>query len=245
MFWTTASLGTAALTVWMAVHCYRHDPDRGPWLIVILLVPTLGPVLYFLARWIPSRAASRWPRWLGGGKELKRLRWEAETIGNPHQYVALGEALRERGKWPEAREAFETAVARDPDSPPALWGAAVTAFHAEDFAAARGRVERVLAADDRYKFGDASLLRGKCLAAEGRLDDAIDHMTAHTARWRQPEGLLLLARLQNDAGSAEAAAATLRELLGELDHAPPAVARRHWRWRGRARKLLRQLESAR
>ena len=240
MLWGAAAVGVA-LTAWAAADCFRNEADRGPWLAVILAAPGVGPAVYLLARWLPPRLGTL--RRFGGRRELRRLRWEAETIGNPHQFVRLGEALLDRRRPAEAREAFERAAAADRGSLPARWGAARAAYAVEDFASAREHVGQVLAADERYRFGDASLLLGRCLNAEGREAEALLWMTRHVERWRQPEGLMLLATIQKDGGLNDAAAGTMRELLGELDHAPPAVARRHAGLRRRARRLLRRVES--
>ena len=42
----------------------------------------------------------KWTR----GKDLARLETAAEQIGNPHQFIQWGDALRDVGRWQEAGE---------------------------------------------------------------------------------------------------------------------------------------------
>src|SRR5580692_1705568 len=60
-----------AFMLWMLVHCIRHDPDRGMWIWIILIMGPafqLGAILYFFIRYLPSRETKvpallkRWTR---------------------------------------------------------------------------------------------------------------------------------------------------------------------------------------
>ncbi|MGH7199863.1 MAG: hypothetical protein ACREJB_04620, partial [Planctomycetaceae bacterium] len=74
---------------------------------------------------------------------------------------------------------------------------------------------------------------------------AEEHLTGHIRRWRHPEALYLLAELQNQRGDSDAARQTLHALLLDLEGSPRALARRHSRWKSKARKLLRKLPRGR
>ncbi|MCA9108807.1 MAG: PLDc N-terminal domain-containing protein, partial [Planctomycetaceae bacterium] len=43
-----------AFVVWMAIWCYRNDPDRYLWLWLIIIIQPIGPIIYFFARWLPG-----------------------------------------------------------------------------------------------------------------------------------------------------------------------------------------------
>lgn len=234
-----------ALLVWMAISCLRNDPERHLWLWIIIFVP-FGPFLYFFARWIPTmriqppRALRRFLR----GGEIRRLQIAAHQIGNAHQFVELGEALRDAGQTGPAGDAFQKALAKDGQNLQALWGAASVDFELGRFAEAGDKLQRVLSTDPSYKFGDVSLLYGKALHALGETDRAREQLEAHVRRWRHPEGLYLLATIYSQQGRTAAARTQLEALIQDLDGAPRAIVRKQLFWKSRARKLLRKLPAA-
>ena len=229
--------------IWMVISCIRNDPERYLWLWIILLLQPFGPFIYFLARWLPMaqfqppKALRRFFR----GRELQRLQIAANQIGNAHQFVEWGEALRECGQTAAAGDAFEKALAKDGQNLQALWGAASVEYAQGRYEAARDKLQRVLETDPAYKFGDVSLLQCKTLLALGESDKAREQLESHTRRWRHPEGLYLLARIYAEQGNASGARSQLESLIQDLDGAPRAIVRRQLFWKGRARKLLRKL----
>lgn len=185
-------------------------------------------------------AASRgWER-LQLRRRIADLKADAAQIGNAHQFVRLGEMHRALGEWPDAARAFETAVAKDSESLAARWGLAIARFKQHRYDEAETLLRTILVADPRYKFGDVSLLLAKTLAAVGKPVETITHLQTHIRKWRQPEAMFLLASAQRELGEADAAAATLDEML--LDFSRGAVP--VWDavpWRFRAARLRREL----
>lgn len=230
------------LTIWMVIYCAKTDPERYIWIWIIIFVP-LGPFIYLLARWLPNQAFQppafmrKWTR----GKEIQRLRVAAHQIGNAHQYVELGDALRETGRDQEAADAYARAIEKDGDNLQALWGAACIDYRNNRFAAARDRLATIIDTDPAYKFGDVSLLYGKTLRSLQDLPAATEHLEQHTRRWRHPEGLYLLADCYAQQGRNAEARAQLEALIEDLDATPRAIARKHIFWRGRAKRMLRKL----
>lgn len=41
--------------IWMLIHCYRTEPDRGFWIWVLIIAQPIGPVAYFVLRYLPSK----------------------------------------------------------------------------------------------------------------------------------------------------------------------------------------------
>ena len=240
LFW----LATTGGWIWMLVHCYQHEPDREFWFWVMILIPP-SALVYFFARWLPSRGGGasvpkglkRWSR----GREIQQLEIAAQQIGNPHQWIQLGDALRDVGRHAEAADAYDKALAKEADNIQALWGAGIARVEAKEFAAAREHLEKGLAIDPKYKFGDMSLAYGRVLCELGEIDHAAEHLEQHVSRWRHPEALYLLATLELERGNPDQAQGHLQGLLLDINGSPQAIARKHTRWKSRAAKLLKQL----
>lgn len=170
-----------------------------------------------------------------------RLETAAEQIGNPHQFVQWGDALREVGKLDQAARAYERALAKEPVNLPALWGAAQVAVSQKRFADVGTLTRRILDKDPQYKFGDVSLAYGRALNELGESDAARVHFEHHAKRWRHPEALYLLSQLYVTQGQPQLARQQLLGLIQDINGSPVAIARKFGRWKSRARQLLRKL----
>ncbi len=240
VIWLATTLGW----IWMLVHCYQHEPDREFWFWVMILIPPAAMV-YFFVRWLPSRGGGgaaipkglkRWSR----GREIQQLEVAAQQIGNPHQWIQLGDALRDVGRFAEAAEAYDKALAKEADNIQALWARGSRGSMPKS-SPPPAHLEKGLAIDPKYKFGDMSLAYGRVLSELGEIDLAADHLDQHVSRWRHPEALYLLATLELDRGNPDAARTHLQGLLFDLNGSPQAIARKHSRWKGRATRLLKQI----
>lgn len=234
-----ASLG---FWVWMIVHCYRYEADRSFWMWIMLIFPP-SSMAYFVARWLPDsrlRMPKALTRLFGGG-ELQRLEIATLQIGNPHQFVQYGDALREAGQHDKAKAAYVQALERDPANIQALWGAACVDLSSRRFEEAGERLQQVLKIDPQYKFGDVSLAYGQVLIETRSLEDALAHLQKHVQRWRQPEALYLLATLHAEMGQSTEARRTLQMLLLDVASCPSAIARRYGVWKSKAKKMLKKL----
>ncbi len=86
-----------------------------------------------------------------------------------------------------------------------------------------------------------SLAYGRSLAELGELDGCTKHLEQHVNRWRHPEALYLLARVELERGNPAAARGHLEGLLLDINGSPKAIAKKQARWKTRAAKLLKQI----
>ncbi len=246
LLWSTATVLTfayAAFWLWMMIECLRSEPDRYFWVWLLIVAPFPGAIVYALTRYYPTldrRSAGFVGRWTRG-KELARLEAAAQQIGNPHQFILWGDALRSVGQWSSAGEAYAHALRKDSQNLQALWGAALVAEQAGRWNEVEQLTRTILTQDPQYKFGDVSLRHGIALIERQQPDAARKHLEQHIQRWRHPEGLYRLALLCHETGDDPAAREYLLALLQDLNASPHAIARKHGRWKSRAQKLLRQV----
>lgn len=232
-----------ALLVWMLIDCLLYEQDRFVWCLVMLALPGLGPMAYFLSRFLPRSMGAGDGNFLARFKtgDLKRLRIAALQIGNAYHWVQYGDRLRETRRWEPASQAYREALAREPENLQAVWGLALCLMKQDQSAEALKLTEQILQIDPEYKFGDVSLARGRLLILCKHWDEARTHLQAHIRRWRLPEGLLLLARAEQESNNTTAARELLQELIMDIDASPPAIARRQMHWKRKAQSLLRSL----
>ncbi len=236
------SLGYLAFWIWMLVDCARKDPDRYIWIWIVLFVP-LGSLIYFFVRWLPNNdfRMPRALRQMARGREIERLEIAAQQIGNAHQHIQLGDVLYEVGKHDRAKAAYAVALAKDGNNTQALWGAAQVDYQLKDYATSRDRLQKLLAIDPQYKFGDVSLLFGKALYQTGDRPSAKEHLEKHIVRWRHPEALFLLATIEAEAGNSDEARAHLQAMVMDINGCPRAIARKYGIWKSKARRMFKKL----
>ena len=232
--------------IWMLIHCYRTEPDRQFWIWILIIAQPIGPIAYFLLRYLPSKEfpapafLRRWTR----GRELLRLETAAQQIGNPHQFVQWGDALREVGLRDQAAASYGKALNKDASNIQALWGSALVAASQKRFADVRSFARQVLDQDPQYKFGDVSLTYARSLKELGDKEAARNHLEQHIRRWRHPEALYLLAELCANQNEPKQAREFLLALIQDVNGSPAAIARKHGRWKSRAKQLLRKLPAS-
>jgi len=229
-----------AFWVWMLVDCILREPDRLIWMFVIFFLSVPGALIYFVIRWLPRRRV-RAPRFMGRWlrrREVERAEADARNIGNAHQFVLLGDVLRETGQLARAAEAYHEAVTREPETPQALWGAGTVARRMGRHEEAREYLAALMAIDRDYKFGDASLAYGHTLFDLGDVEAARAHILEHLDRRDDPEARILLARIHAAQGRADDARVLLEQLIVQLR---PARDARNRRARSDASRLLRKL----
>lgn len=244
-------LGTA-FWIGMLIECYRNEPDRTLWGLLILFFNVPAAVVYALVRFLPRhvdtfpiltgfnrRFLNRWTR--------KSDLWQAEAavrhIGKEQQYLELAQIQFSMGLEEEARQSYQTALEKSPQDPHILWELASFEVNTGQLEPARGYLERLLKLDPGFRYGDASTLYGKVLVDLEQWQAARDHLEYHTQRWANPEAMVTLAELQIKAGDPESARHLIDTMLANLRGAPEFHRKRNRRFLSKGERLLRQIHS--
>jgi len=229
-----------AFWAWMLYDCIRHEPERDTWLWVVILLNLPGAVIYFFVRYLPRLKVAPPPflgRWMRR-RELWRAEAATRNIGNPHQFVELGDILRETGQFARAAEAYQQALEEDPTNAQALWGVALVEVKTKRLDRARDCLQALLEVDPDYKLGDASLAYARTLLELKDLEAAKAHVEEHLHPSTNPEARILLAAILGEQGEPEKARALLEPLVEDLKPARDAASRG---LRRKASRLLRRL----
>src|ERR1700730_6904158 len=138
------------------VHFIRRRPDTY-WIFVILFLGPLGAIIYLFVEALPDvsllgQSFKVFPR----RKRIGQLEAMIHDNPSPGNYEELGDLYMDDGKIPQAREAFNRAIAARADTPDPFYRRGVCAIQMGDFAAAVPDLERVVGKESDYDFQRAA-----------------------------------------------------------------------------------------
>jgi len=113
-------LAVILIQILCAVHCVRTG--RQNWLMLIILLPFLGSVAYFLMEVLPGLSQRREVRAakeaavkaIDPERELRAARERLELADTASNQIAVADRLAELERWNEAAEHFRTGIAKSP-----------------------------------------------------------------------------------------------------------------------------------
>lgn len=161
------------IAIYFGVHAIRTNQGMY-WLFILFMFPLLGSIVYAAAIWLPEmrnshtarRAGSTMRRVLDPGRELREARAAYDDTATVANRMRLGQALLADGRAEEAlpllRDAATGLYSDDPDLQAQL---ARAELEAGDAAAARDRLDALIAAHPRYRSPAAHLTYARAVAA--------------------------------------------------------------------------------
>lgn len=182
------------LQLLVAVHVVRTGRPYY-WLFIILAFPLVGCVVYLAAELLPELRYSRTgeqvvanvQKAIDPDRELRRLREELDTADTPRNRKALAEEHVRRGELAEAIRLYRSALTGiHRDDPAILMGLARAQFASGDAPGCVATLDRLQAANPRFKSADGHLLYARALEAAGRITEALD--TYHAVAGYFPGG---------------------------------------------------------
>ena len=199
-----------AVAIFFAVHAVRTGRQLY-WIMILILFPFLGSVVYFFAEFLPemrhSTVARKSVRVVGAlvdpNRELREARFAFERTPTVDNRSRLAEALLARGDADEAMEQFQ-ACASGPYAKDVKFrrGLARAQLAAGRQAAAAGTLEALFADSPQEADGEAALWLAQALTAvdETRALAAFERaLHVHNTTETQAAYGIYLARLGRDA----------------------------------------------
>jgi hypothetical protein len=233
------------LDVICVVHIMRSGAERF-WIYVVLFLPGVGPIAYFVAEILPSLIQARTTRSLARGaratldrnhgvrKRLAALDM-AETVENRR---LLAEEYLAVGRPGEAIPLYEAClVGLHADDPALLLGYARTLFAEGAAQPALDALDRLKSANPDFESSEGHLLYAKCLEGVGRLGEALDEYQSLAAYASGEEARCRLALLLQQRGEIDAARTLFAEILARASRATGRYRRTEREWIEIARRL--------
>ena len=239
-----------ALHVVLVVHAL-HRHRRDGWLLLILMLPGVGALLYLLlGAWDTLLRRARVPARAVGGprqaadpeRELHGRRAALAVSDNLLNRLALALACLKHGRYGEAAEMFETLDADEcRDDPLILLGLARSRFGLQQFKGTKQSLDRLIAANPSFRSEIGHLLYARSLEALGEVQDALHEYEVLTSYSPAPEALCRRALLLTNLGRPGEAKALYLALLQRLGHAPRRITRLHHQWISLAKREIATL----
>ena len=233
----------ALLTLCVLLHVVLlahvvHRHRKGGWLLLILMLPGVGALLYFLLMiWDAALRRARVPANPGGNRapdpesELRERRASLAVADNLLNRLALALACLKHGRHSESAELFEGLDAGEcHDDPLILLGLARSQFGLEQFQAAKQALDRLIAANPEFRSEAGHLLYARTLESLGEVQDALHEYQTLTSYSRIPEAHCRYALLLTSLGRPSEAKALYQALLRALRRAPRQYARLNHQW---------------
>lgn len=223
------------------VHFIRRRPDNY-WFYVILFLGPVGAIVYLLVEALPDvglvgQSFKVFPR----RKRIGQLEAMIRDNPSPGNYEELGDLYMDDDKIPQAREAFNRAIAARADTPDPFYRRGVCAIQMGDFAAAVPDLERVVAKESDYDFQRAAGLLAHAYAQTGQKEKAEALFRQVTTTSTLSETYLNFADLlASEQRTAEAREWT-QKVLDKKPTMPSYLRRRERPWFRRAKEVLKRL----
>lgn len=217
------------------------------WILAIFFLPLAGPLAYVAVEILPDlfggragrRATSSVHRMIDPNRDLRRASAEVEISGNVDARRRLADELLERRQFDAAIEAYEGGLKGVFEHDPTLLaGLAKAQFGKNDFAAARGTLERLEQHNPEFKSPESQLLHARTLEALDAFEEAERVYRSAAPVFPGAEGRLRYALFLKRRGKTDQARDILKDLLDGARLGPAHYRKAQAEWLDLARREL-------
>ena len=215
----------------------RRRPDLY-WLFIIILMPTIGPILYIVIEMVPSIQANRGEiRWFERRRRTSRL--EADVRQNPSagNFEELGMLYLDAHRYSDAKRAYDRALEQRTDSIDPFYRRSLCEIELNQFPAAAEDLKRVVEKDPNYDFGRALGLLAHALARTGDAQRASALFKQAAPHNTSSEFMIYYAEFLAHQGRRDEAREWAKRVLEKKPLMPAYQRRRERRWLRRAAAL--------
>lgn len=227
------------LAIWLAVDAYRRYGGLNYWHVLLFFFTPFAVLVYLI---IHGRALFRRRDGsaLFGPSMRSRIR-EAERDVRLSDTVAahseLAELCFQAGDFERCQVEYGKVLAVEPDCQEAQYFLALCLMEKGDLKSASEKLDIVLQANPKYRFGMAALKRSECWRKLGRTEEALEERRRLHRAFPRPLFEYAYAEMLAEAQRKEDARKVLEEMLDAASSAPAEDRK----WLSSGKKLLRSL----
>ena len=238
------------LSLGLVVHCIKTGRNTiWVYVLVVLMtmLPFLGPAVYIAAElapeWLGSRTSRRAMRGLRTTLDpegnVRKFENEMQITGNVASRQKYADELVRLGRAKEAVPIYQTCLTGVfADDPKLLLGFANAQFAAGDAAGTRATLDDLIAKNPDFKSADGHLLYARSLEAEGNVEKALSEYATLTEYYPGAEAGVRYARLLIRSDQRPLAQQTLKALLDRARFAPAHYRKAQREWLDEAHREL-------
>lgn len=222
-------------------HFVKRRPENY-WLYIIIFGGVLGAGVYMIVEVVPDLGLLR-GAFQGFGKRSRIKALEIQILDNPSagNLEELAELRFEQGKYREAREALNRAIASRADSPHAFYLRAKSSLEMGEYPVALPDLEYVVAKDPKFDYYRATGLLGDAYARTGDLEKAGMYFAPAAHFSTTPETLCNYANFLKLSGRNEEALEWLQKLAAKKKTLPTYMRRTARPWFKKGKGLQKEL----
>jgi hypothetical protein len=221
------------------IHALRTG--RNPmWLWIVLLLPPIGPVIYFFVEVVPelfggrtaNRMRSNLDKALAPDREYRTAKAALEEVPSAGNRLRLGQAAMALERYDEAEAQFrEAAVGQFADDPAILMGHAQALLELKRYQEALERLEQLRAQGKEGETPAAALAFARAYEGLGRTEEADGPYRFAADRMPGLEAAARYVAYLSRAGRTDDAKIGMTELDRRLARIPSAFKAEARRWR--------------
>lgn len=239
-----------ACQVTCGLHVVRSGQDRY-WLYLIIALPGIGCLIYFLGIMLPELLGSRRGRRALGKlhdsidpqRHLRALRDELEIRDTRDTRVNLADELLRMGQAQEAAQHYQQALRGiHSDAPDILLGLARARFAQGDFAGCQASLDQLIAQNPDFRSADGHLLYARALEAQGNDLKAEEEYRVLGSYCTSPEANYRYALLLRRVGREREAVELLEQIQTHARRSARHYRTLHQEWLELSRKALLELQ---
>jgi hypothetical protein len=229
---------TIALQVAAVVHLFRTGRNMT-WLFLIILVPMVGCIAYFIIEVLPSlnqspgarKALRRAQQAIDPNRALREGSLNYERSQNIESAARLAGELTKAGRYSEAiRICTEARTGLFEDDPKILLALAHAQFAAGDHTAAIATLDYLRDKNPGFRSADGHLVYARALEESGATERAIEEYSALANYYPGAEARVRQAILYKKLGQTERAAELFAAVLNDARLAPKHFQRSEREW---------------
>lgn len=182
-------IASIAIQVLCVVHAVRTGRTQ-PWIFVIVFLPVVGSIAYFLVEVLPGIANTRRSRRvfadvgaiIDPDREYRERKAQVELSGTPAAKAALAEECSRKGMHDDAAVLYRSALTGlYADDPNLLMGFARVLTEKGDFAEVENTLDHLRATNPGFQSSDGHLLYARALEGQAKTGEAIKEYEAVAA----------------------------------------------------------------
>lgn len=226
------------LQIIAVVHLFRTGRNLT-WLFLIILVPLIGSIAYFIVEVLPSlqnspgarRALRRAKTAMDPGRELREGSLNYERSQNIESAARLAGELTKAGQHAEAiRICTEARTGLFEDDPKILLALANAQFAADDYAAAIATLDYLREKNPGFRSADGHLVYARALEGNGATERAVEEYAALVNYYPGAEARVRQAMLYKKLGDRARAGELFAAILNDARLAPKHFQRDQREW---------------